>query len=304
MRSRYTVLGRPPSSISLQSTFLKKDWEEYYLDVQPANTSWHLTAIRALPLRHYRLGDDDKIRIGIIGPEVAQFFPDAVELIHKRPGDRRGGFRNIDSTDDGGFPTVNEHTLFMYGVGATKELAKQMEHLSQFMKEQKERIMRLYETAKDLEKAFNQSRDNSAELRIKGALQRAEIARMEMNIALQRAENTREYLEQQKQAELAQIELNEKLTLELLEKEQEASRKRTEEAMLLKFEASQKVEKARLEAAEELSRMEHEKNIALQKATEEMKIQTAKVWNKQLSSLYKLNCFTDHLIANTGDRGG
>lgn len=227
-------------------------------------------------MRHYRLGDDDKIRIGIIGPEVAQFLPEAVELIHKRPGDRRGGFKNID-TNDGGFPTVNEHALFMYGVGATKELAKQMEQISQSMEEQKERIMRLYDTAMDIEKAFNKSSDDSAELRIKGALHRAEIARMEMDIAFQRAENTKEYLKKQEQAEIAQIELNERLNLELLEKEREAAKKRTEEAMLLKLEASQKVEKARMEAAEELSRMQHEKNIALQKATEEMKIQTAKV---------------------------
>lgn len=127
-------------------------------------------------MRHYRLGDDDKIRIGIIGPEVAQYVPDAVELIQNRPGDRRGGSRNADSNDRG-FPTVNEHTLFMYGIGATKELAKQVGQISQFMIEQRERIMQLYYTAQDLEKIFNQTRDNSAELRMKETLQRAEIAR-------------------------------------------------------------------------------------------------------------------------------
>jgi hypothetical protein len=253
------------------------------LDVQPANTSWHLSAIRALPLRRYRLGDDHKIRIGIIGPEVSEYLPDAVEILHKRSGQKGQAVDPIDS----GYPTVNEHTLFMYGIGATKELASQMEHISTYMKVQRERITELYQTAQELQRVFNKSSDDVAELRMKESFQTAEIARMEMEIARQRMTITEEYLEKQRQAEYAQIELNEKLTSELVEKERLAAKMRAEEVMLLKLEASQEAERVRYQAAEELSKLQHEKNIALQKATEEMKIKTAKVCEDSYSCRFR-----------------
>ena len=66
-----------------------------------------------------------RTRVGPVGPEVAAVIPEAVEIIPKRtlPAKEKGG-KPVEIFN---VPVVHDQTLFMYGVGATKEMAKIVE---------------------------------------------------------------------------------------------------------------------------------------------------------------------------------
>ena len=63
-----------------------------------------------------------------MGPEVAAVIPEAVEIVPKRtlPPKVKGGKPVVIEN----VPVVHEQTLFMYGVGATKEMVKILEEVS------------------------------------------------------------------------------------------------------------------------------------------------------------------------------
>lgn len=72
-------------------------------------------------LSHERSGVD-RVRIGVVGDILAEIVPDAVDLVAKRkiPPLEKGGepitVRNV--------PVINDQMIFMYGLGATKEVGK------------------------------------------------------------------------------------------------------------------------------------------------------------------------------------
>lgn len=242
------------------------------------NTTWHLEVIQALNISNYRLSydrDPTRVRIGAIGPQLAQLIPDAVDLVPKRvippveKGEEPTIFYNV--------PVVNDHILFMYGIGATKELAKNVEALDKALTEQLDRVTKLYGETTKLEHIFSKSSDGHAELRMRAAEAEATKARIEMEIEIERTKNEEEYLKAQSDSKLMQLRRNEKLTLERLEKEDEAARVRAEEAMRLKFESSMEAERVRVLTGEILSAAQYERDLALQRAAEDMKAKTAKV---------------------------
>ena len=63
-------------------------FHQIYLDVKPANTTWHLEALRRVPLMAYKLSyersNTNRVRIGMIGPELNDIIPEAVEIIPER----------------------------------------------------------------------------------------------------------------------------------------------------------------------------------------------------------------------------
>ena len=270
-----------------------------YLDVEPADTAHYLNIVRALNISTYRLSYErssaDRLRIGAIGPRVAEIMPDAVELVPRRvlPPIEKGGepvvLLNI--------PVVNENTLFMYGVGATQELIHKVDALSVSLSGQVEQVMALFgETAK-LEHLLSQSSDGEAELRIRASMAEAEIANSQMEIEMQRAQDEEAYLVLQKQAEIAQIKRNEELTLARLVQEEETARNRAKVELKLKFEGNRKIELSRSNAAEALSIMQYERDVALQRASEEMKVRTAKVRLTYYEYLTNI-CVTYDLFTN------
>lgn len=258
-------------------------FHQVYLDVQPVNTTWHLESIRALNLSTYHYayerqaiaGNKPRLRIGAIGPNLAEVIPDAVEIVPKRtlPPLEKGG----DPITLQNVPVVNEQTLFMYGLGATKELINSVETLKENLSNQVDRVMDLYGETTRLEHLMSRSSNGEAELRMRAAAAEAETLRIEMEMEIKMAKDEEEFMKKQKESELSQIHRNDQLTSERLRKEDELARLRTKEDLRVKFESNRRLEAARNNAALLLSEMEYERDVALQKATEDLKAQTAKV---------------------------
>eukprot|EP01082_Thalassiosira_pseudonana_P015613 g14171.t1 g14171 contig9:1319467-1322057(-) len=254
--------------------------QQIYLDVKPANTSMHLESIRMLPLSTFRLSyersgsSSSRQRVGVIGPELAAIIPDAVDIVPRRtlPPREKGGKAIVLEN----FPSINEQTLFMYSVGATQELASQLSELEVYAKEQMNQVASMYGEISQLEQILSASSDGDAELRMREASAKAEIAKNEMELEILRAQNEEEYSEAMRASEQEQIRRSEELTLARLKREDEAAKVRTERAMKLKFEASQRIQQTRAESAEAVAAIEHEQKLLLQKAAEEMKVKTAK----------------------------
>ena len=249
-----------------------------YLDVEPADTAHFLNVVRAINISTYRLSYErsktNRLRIGAIGPEIAQIIPEAVELVPKRilPPAEKGGepviLHNV--------PVVHENTLFMFGVGATQELIRKVDLLSTRLTDQINNVTALFGEAARLEHLLSQSSNEEAELRMEASRAEARKLQSQLEIEIQRAENEKNYLDAQREEEVLQIKRNEEMTLSRLALEEERARARDEEEMRLKFEANRRIEQSRNEAAEALSIMQYERDIALQKATEEMRTLTAK----------------------------
>jgi len=239
----------------------------------------HLEAIRMLPLSTFRLSyersdSNRSARVGVIGSELVAIIPDAVDIVPKRtlPPREKGGKPIVLQN----FPSVNEQTLFMYTVGATQELAHMLGELERQAEDQMDQIASMYGEVSQLEQIFSASSDGDAELRMREAAAKAEIAKNEMEMEILRAKNEEEYAETTRASEKEQTKRSEELTLERLKKEDEAARLRTERLLKAKFEASQRIERTRAEAAEAVAAVEHEQKLLLQKAAEEMKVKTAK----------------------------
>ncbi len=276
--------SKPPyllSSIALQtdpapSHVSKSHNHQVYLDVEPANTEHLLKVIRALNISTYRLSYErtNRLRIGAIGPQIAELVPDAVELVPKRvlPPLEKGGepivLHNV--------PVVNDNVLFMYGVGATQELIRNVESLKDDLSQQVDRVMELVGETVKLEHIVSKSSDGEEEMRIRSSIAQAEKVKTELDIEIRRAEDEKEHLRLQEERELAQIQRNEELTMVRLTKEEEMAKHRAEEEMRIRFEVNRKIEKARSEAIEQTSLIEFEREILLQNASEEMKARTGK----------------------------
>lgn len=249
--------------------------QQIYLDVKPANTSMHLESIRMLPLSTYNLLYESKrTRVGVTGPNVAAVIPDAVDVVPKRilPPTEKGGKPIILEN----VPSVNEHTLFMYSVGATQELARMIDELESRSEEQTREIASIYGDVAQLEEIISSSSDGSAELRMREAEAKAEISKNEMEMTIQKAKDEEEYAEALRKSEEEQLVKIETLTFERLKREDEAARIRTEQSLRAKIEASRRIERTRAEAAEAVAAVEHEQKLVLQRAAEEMKVKTAK----------------------------
>jgi len=253
-----------------------------YLDVEPVDTARFLDIIRAVNISTYRLSYErsgtERLRVGATGSELVEVMPEAVELIPKRvlpPLDKGGEpvvLHNI--------PVVNENTLFMFGVGATKELISKVDALGDSVSGQIDEVAALFGETTKLEHLISQSSSKEAELQMKASIAEAEIAQYETERELKRSEEEKDYIKLQRRLELEQIKQNEELTLSRLKQEEETAQARTREEMVLKFEGNRRIERSRNYAAEEISKMQFERDIALQKASEEMAARSAKVSSK------------------------
>jgi hypothetical protein len=253
-----------------------------YLDVEPVDTARFLDIIRAVNISTYRLSYErsgtERLRVGATGSELVEVMPEAVELIPKRvlpPLDKGGEpvvLHNI--------PVVNENTLFMFGVGATKELISKVDALGDSVSRQIDEVAALFGETTKLEHLISQSSSKEAELQMKASIAEAEIAQYETERELKRSEEEKDYIKLQRRLELEQIKQNEELTLSRLKQEEETAQARAREEMVLKFEGNRRIERSRNYAAEEISKMQFERDIALQKASEEMAARSAKVSSK------------------------
>lgn len=258
---------------------------QIYLNAEEVNTTRHLEAIRDLNLSTYHYAyerqvsskSQPRLRIGAIGPNVADIIPEAVELVPKRiiPPLEKGGkpitLQNV--------PVVDDNIIFMYGIGATKEIIHMVNELKGELSIQIDRVMNLYGETSKLEHLISGSSNQEAELRMRITLAEAESLRKEMEIEMQMSKDEEDFIHAQKEAELALIQRNEKLTAERLKKEDEVARLRSKEDLKVKFESNRRLEAARSNAASALSKIEYEKELSLQKVIEDLKTESAKVSN-------------------------
>jgi len=273
--------------------------EQIYLDVKPANTTLHLESIRRLPLSTYRLSyerstttssnnnGEERKRVGVVGSELASIIPDAVDIVPQRtlPPREKGGKPIVLNN----FPSINEQTLFMYSVGGVQELDKLMTQLESKADAQMNEVASLYGEIGQLEHILSASSDGDAELRMREAAAKAEIAKNTMEMEVLRAKQEEEYAFATLQAEQEQLKKSEQLTLERLKREDEAARVRTEQLLRAKFEANQRIEQTKAQAAEAVAAVEHEQKLLLQKAGEEMKVKTAKAVAKAKAEAERAN---------------
>eukprot|EP00519_Triparma_laevis_P013417 CAMPEP_0182490716 /NCGR_PEP_ID=MMETSP1321-20130603/470_1 /TAXON_ID=91990 /ORGANISM="Bolidomonas sp., Strain RCC1657" /LENGTH=734 /DNA_ID=CAMNT_0024692941 /DNA_START=28 /DNA_END=2229 /DNA_ORIENTATION=+ len=274
-----TTTDTPPSSPpSTTSRGVNDKINQIYLDVSEADTNMHLEAIRDLPLSTYKLsyerGGQGRTRVGPVGPEVAAIIPEAVEIVPKRtlPPLEKGGEKVVIEN----VPVVHEQTLFMYGVGATKEMIKILDKLEKEMEEEVERSAQIEMEISRLEELTANSMDGGAEVRMRSSAAEAKQIRSELDLELERAKEEIEYAELMKEQEVAQLKKNEDLVLARLKKEDEAARKRAEATMAKKLETAMKMEEERAKGEESISAAQHERELEIQRTKEMMKAETAR----------------------------
>lgn len=259
----FTILLCVASSLLLLQVNAGSSDQTYYLDVQPVNTTSFLETLRLLPLSSYTLANnEDRVRIGVLGHDLARIIPDAVSILTDRT-------LPVNSS----IIQVNEPTVFMMNVGATQELAKLVDRLELDAMEQMQQISSI---SNELALLSFATGENST-LRMKEAASKAAIRKSEVELDVLRAIQEQERMEKTKIAEEEQLKRSEEMTLARIKREDEAARLHAERGLLSKFEASQRVEKAKIEAAEAVAALENEKRILFQRASEEMKVKSAKV---------------------------
>ena len=260
------------------------------MDAAPPDTELYLSQIRQLTLETYKLSyerNSDRVRVGAIGPNVPLIIPEAVEIVPKRtlPPAKKGEKPIVIEN----VPVVHEQTLFMYGVGATQELANMLDNLTAQVNEQLDIATSLEGEISKLEMLTSESSDGGAEIRMRNSAAEAKIIRSEMDLEMQRAEDELSYAEENKKAEIKALERSEQLTLKRLAKEDESARLRAQLLMNKKVETAQLLEKARERNAEELSKAEHERELEIQRAKELMKAETAKAVAKAKAEAERAN---------------
>jgi hypothetical protein len=188
-----------------------------YIDVTPLNTSKCLETIYSLNVTSYRLPFDraksNRLRLGVIGPQVPNLIPDALDIMPKRvlPAEERNGNPLIMYN----VPVINENTIFMYGVGATQELIKKVESLEALVVKHMEKVATVHGEASKLEYILTQVPDKDAELRIRAALAEAETSKIDLELKKKNAEEEEAYLQAQKDIEIESIRRNEELAFNI-----------------------------------------------------------------------------------------
>lgn len=250
-----------------------------------------METIRSVNITTYRLPFDRKefgrLRLGVIGPQVASLIPDAVDIIPKRvvPPEERDGNPLIMFD----VPVINENTIFMYGVGATQELIKTVEKVTELLNDHIKEISQMHGEASKLEYLLTKAPEGDAEVRIRAALAEAEAANLDVEFAIKNAEEEERFLHAQNNLQLESIKKNEELAHARIHRENEISEMRYEEELRNKIEMSRLSEESKRDAARAISMMQYERDLELQRANEEAKTRVAQAVAKAKAEAERAN---------------
>lgn len=254
---------------------------QIYKDVKPANTTFHLETIRQVPLSTYKLSYErsskaNRIRVGVIGPELAALIPDAVDILPKRilPPLEKGG-NSLTLTN---IPIVNDQTLFFYGIGAVKELDKIISGLESQLDIQVQTFLSLQEEVTRVERMFEETSDGGSQLRMRELAAKAKLSKASLDLELERRISEEEYINLLQQTEMEQVQRSESITKNRLDQENKASKLRYDQNAKQKLEASRLIEAARSLSAEAISKIEHQRTLENQRAAQKIKEETEKVY--------------------------
>lgn len=182
-----------------------------------AHFASHLRNCFRHSLRSLPRSSPHRTRVGPVGPEVAAVIPEAVEIIPKRtlPAKEKGG-KPVEIFN---VPVVHDQTLFMYGVGATKEMAKVLDEIRAEINEELTKSAEIEAEVLRLEELTAKSMDGGAEVRMRASLAEAKKLKAKLELEVERAKEETEYAEMLKEQELKQLERNEELVLDRLARE-------------------------------------------------------------------------------------
>ena len=188
-------------------------------------------------------------------------IPEAVEIVPKRtlPPKVKGG-KPVEIFN---VPVVHDQTLFMYGIGATKEMAKILQGLESKIEDELAKSAKIEANVDKLEELTTSSMDGGAEVRMRASLADAKKLQAELEIEMERVKEATEYAEMVKEQELKQLERNEELVLARLGREDEAARLRAEAQMRKKLETAMQIEEARATSEEMQSAAMHERELEI-----------------------------------------
>jgi len=223
----------------------------------------------------YERSQTNRVRVGVIGPELADIIPEAVDILPKRvlPPLEKGG-KPVVLTN---VPIVNDQTLFFYGIGAAKELDSAILNLERQLQDQIDTFLNLQGEVTKIERMLNETSDVGSQLRIRETTAKAKLLKATQDLEYERHRNEEEYTKTIELTDKLQIETSESMTKRRLEQEYKAAKLRNSENARKKLKASQLKEAVRSKAAETLSKIEHERSLEKQRASEKIKAETEKV---------------------------
>jgi hypothetical protein len=227
-----------------------------YSDVTLVNTSDSLQRLKALPIVYYKFLYDsiqDRIQLGVIGPEAQKLFPESIEVLPSTAFVTAGNKNEVNSASSSpdqkplqpvtvtNFPIVDKNVLYMHGLAAIQELIKQFHDL-QFS------LNTLVNHSGDYKKEFYELQQIIQKESDHQLIESLEIIKLEL-------------LAKEKEMDLENTRLTnekEKLSLTLVE-----------EKKLLEFEES--LSKERLKSQEEITKNHLEKQLNYEKEILEKK---------------------------------
>ena len=252
---------------------------QIYLDVKPANTTAYLEAIRHVPLSTYKLAYErskaNRVRVGVLGPELSVLIPDAVDILPKRvlPPLEKGGepiiLKNV--------PIVNDQTLFFYAIGAVKELDSIILTMEKQLDNQVEIYNELQGEVAKIERMFEKVSDEGSQVKMREVAANAKLLKAKLDVELERQKSDQEYAKAQKEVDAQMIKRNEEMTKKRLEQENDAAKLRYDLGIKKKLEANRLTEAVRSKSAEALSKIDHEQSLEKERAAQKIKEETEKV---------------------------
>lgn len=239
----------------------------FYTDVTEANTTDCLNAIRSVPIKVYSYKYDSvpgRKQLGILGPDVEKYFPDALQVLTNYSIARRGEKPIIVPK----FPTVDKNVLFMHGFAALQKLI----HLYDEMISSVENIRG---DTHDQKLVFNEIEKRLSKEAAEQLVEEKKLAEQEIALAAQEAEllkaqvlNDRELIDLDLTQERELWKYQEELARLRLEREEEFARNSMVEALNFERETTEKKELLRRETEKKLQEiaMENQRRLEEQKS--------------------------------------
>jgi len=257
---------------------LSVDIGDIYSNIELANTSVCLEKLTRVPLRYYEFKyDPGRRHLGSLGSELEGVLPEAVELVRSRvypnPDKTPGAPATVKAEE---IKVVDKSTIFMLGVGATKELITRQKKARQQVDYLLQQDDQLTIAFVELEKRL--AREADAQVKERLSLAKAELSKAQLEgevekRRLEEASRTKEVLFEEEKRRLEQ---QDRLLRMRMEAENEAERNRTLVVLKMQEESLQKREELRTKTELELQHAKIMQDQDLEKTRLEIELTKVK----------------------------
>lgn len=290
-----------------------QDSVSLYSDITYVNTTDSLQRLKALPIVYYKFLYDsiqDRIQLGVIGPDAQRLFPESIEVLPSTafvaPGqksDANGTKTNQrQPTTVTNFPVVDKNVLYMHGLAAIQELIKEfhsleddlnslVSHSGDYRKEyfelqkilQQESDQQLIETLESMriEIQLKEKEIELENLRMQHEREKIALALEEERKLLQYEESlSKERLKSQEEISKNHLEKQLNYEKELLEKKEMLLQQNNFLNQNLREKNNQEIEKQKLINEKEKISLEMELKLHQEKLNEEIAIRKLELQSK------------------------